>query len=390
MFIPIGDSPNFKATPWVNYTLLAMNILVFIFLWPLQFQRADPADPAAEAYQRVVAAERGVRVQVSAYDAIVFRHGFKPRFPSPMNILTAMFLHGGWLHLLGNMLFLWIYGDNVEHRLGHLGYLIAYLGTGVAAALGDALLRPDSAIPSVGASGAISGVLGFYFIWFPRNRVRVWVFLFPLFADIVELPARLVLGFYLVIDNILPLLITGGASGVAYGAHLGGFIAAVGAAVLLDRYVLQRPEGPVRMPRPPAREAASAGDPVAGYRQALDRGDLGGALSLLMDIPRAQVRRDLAPEDTLRLAELLEEAHHPRAALAVYQRTLADHPVGNHRARAHIGAARVMMADLGMPTAAYQHLYAALEEDPTPRDEAEARHLLAQLRQSGSVPRRWM
>jgi hypothetical protein len=218
------------------------------------------------------------------------------------------------------------------------------------------------------------------------------VFLFPLLADIIELPARVVLGFYLVIDNILPLLISGGASGVAYGAHLGGFIAAVGAAVLLDRYVLQRPEGPVRAPRQTRAAPADSpevGDPVRAYRQALERGDLGGALSLLLDIPRARVRRDLAPEDTLQLAELLEEAHHPRAALAVYQRTLADHPVGSHRARAHVGAARVMLADLGMPTAAYQHLYAALEEDPTPPDEKEARHLLAQLRQTGSVPRRW-
>ena len=151
MFLPIGDSPNFRSTPWVTYALIAVNVIVFVMLWPLQHTPADRSDPAARAYAVTLAEERGVRVeQLSAYDALVFRYGLKPRMPSLPDMVTAMFLHGGWLHLLGNMLFLWIYGDNVEHRLGRLGYLIAYLAAGLAAGFGDMLLRPGSAIPSVG------------------------------------------------------------------------------------------------------------------------------------------------------------------------------------------------------------------------------------------------
>jgi len=162
---------------------------VFVVLFPLGHQAAGLDDPALGDYLAMLAREQGVRPdllkrlalagEISAYDLVVYHYGFKPARPSPLDMLSSMFLHGGLLHLLGNMLFLWIYGDNVEHRLGRLGFLAAYLGTGVAASLGDGLIRMGSSIPSVGASGAISGVLGLYFLWFPRNRVRVWIFLFP-------------------------------------------------------------------------------------------------------------------------------------------------------------------------------------------------------------------
>ena len=101
------------------------------------------------------------------------------------------------MHLFGNMLFLWIYGDNVEYRLGRLAFLLWYLATGVAATLFFAVFALDSTVPLVGASGAISGVLGFYFLWFPRNTVRLFVFLFPFFMNVVAVPARIVLGVYL-------------------------------------------------------------------------------------------------------------------------------------------------------------------------------------------------
>jgi membrane associated rhomboid family serine protease len=384
----------------VTYTLIALNVLIFIGLLPLHYQPVDPSNEAARSYAYVLQEERGapgraVLNNMSAYDAVVFRYGFKPASPSPFALLTSMFLHGGFLHLIGNMLFLWIYGDNVEDRLGRLGFLIAYLGTGAAAAFGDMALRWDSSIPSVGASGAISGVLGFYFIWFPRNRVRVFVFLFPLLATVIELSARLVLGFYLVVDNLLPLLMSGGSGGIAYGAHIGGFVAAVGAAVALDRIQLGRPEREFRRPAraAPGGGGEPAGEPGPGgggkaFSGALERGDLRTALEKLLTTPRQQTRQQIPVSEKVRLGEELARQRHPRAALTAYQRALSDHPGSGDATDAHLGAARVLMTDLGMPTAAYQHLYAALEEAVTEEQQQKARELLEQLqRVSGAVPR---
>jgi membrane associated rhomboid family serine protease len=245
MFLPIGDSPNPPGRPWVTWLLIAANIAVYVWLLPLSFEIPDPHDPAVRAYLQAIASERDVSRldlqtiarHLSVYDVFVFRHAYRPASPSLAGIFASMFLHGGLMHLAGNMLFLWIYGDNVEHRLGRVLYLLAYLGTGLCAGLGDALIRMGSALPAVGASGAISGILGFYFVWFPYNRVRMWVFLFPIFVNVVELPARLVLGCYLLFDNVLPLLFTHGAGGVANGAHIGGFVAGAALAFLGSRRI---------------------------------------------------------------------------------------------------------------------------------------------------------
>jgi membrane associated rhomboid family serine protease len=243
MFLPLGDSPNPPGHAWVTWLLIAANIAVYVVLLPLSFQSPDPNDPGARAYLHAIAGERDVTrldlqtiaQHLSRYDVFVFRHAFRPAAPSLAGLLASMFLHGGLMHLAGNMLFLWIYGDNVEYRLGRVLYLLAYLGTGLCAGLGDALLRMGSSLPAVGASGAISGVLGFYFIWFPYNRVRTWIFLFPIFMNVVELPARLVLGCYVLFDNVLPLLFTHGVGGVAHGAHIGGFVAGAALAFLGPR-----------------------------------------------------------------------------------------------------------------------------------------------------------
>ncbi|HOD09093.1 MAG TPA: rhomboid family intramembrane serine protease, partial [Myxococcota bacterium] len=133
------------------------------------------------------------------------------------------FMHGSVWHLLGNMLFLWIYGDNVEHRLGRVGFLLTYLVTGVVATLTFSLFASNSMTPMIGASGAISGILGVYFVLFGANRIKVFVFLFPFLVTRWYVPARVVLSFYLVIDNLLPFVV-GVDSGVAYGAHIGGFV----------------------------------------------------------------------------------------------------------------------------------------------------------------------
>lgn len=242
MLLPIGDVPNPKTTPYVNWLLIGINVAVFVAVTlPLSMARPDLGDPALLDYLKILGARGDLPVKliyehVTAYDLLVFRHGFRPAEFSVVSMFTAMFLHGGWLHLAGNMLFLWIYGDNVEHRLGHFSYLLAYLVAGLAATLFFAMFVPDSQIPMLGASGAISGVLGFYFLWFPRNQIKVFVFLFPLIMTTVLIPSRIVLGVYLVLDNLLPFLATAAeGSGVAYGAHIGGFLAGLGMALVVDR-----------------------------------------------------------------------------------------------------------------------------------------------------------
>ena len=396
MFLPIGDSPNPPGTPWVTYLLIAANVLVYIVLFPLGMQSPDLDDPALLEYLSMLAQERDWSIrevsqlarEVSLYDLVVYRHGFKPAEPSLVNMFSSMFLHGGLIHLLGNMLFLWIYGDNVEHRLGRWRFLLAYLGTGVVAAFGDGMIRMGSSIPSVGASGAISGVLGFYFIWFPRNRVRVWVFLFPFFADVWELRARLVLGFYILFNNVVPLLLTAGGGGVSYGAHIGGFVAGGILAFAADRLIAARPEADVRQ-RPSGPRPADPIDVAQRVRHALDENRWDRAAELYFSAPHSMTRHGLGSPDKIRLAKELENHGHPRAALAAYQRALVDHPVGSERAAAHLGAARVMMGPLGNPTGAYQHLYAALEEGPTPDERSEAKSLLANLaRMVRSLPRK--
>jgi membrane associated rhomboid family serine protease len=142
-------------------------------------------------------------------------------------LLTSMFLHGGWIHLIGNMMYLWIFGDNVEDRLGHLRYLLFYLVTGLGAALSHAYLHPESTVPTLGASGAISGVLGGYLLLFPHARVLTLVPIVFIFVQIVEVPAVLYLGFWFLIQLVagtLAFALADGAGGVAWWAHVGGFM----------------------------------------------------------------------------------------------------------------------------------------------------------------------
>jgi membrane associated rhomboid family serine protease len=135
-----------------------------------------------------------------------------------------MFLHGGWMHLAGNMLFLWIYGDNLEEEMGHLGFLVFYLAAGVAAGLAQALPDPGSVIPMVGASGAIAGVMGGYLLMFPKAKVDV-LFIFVVFFRIFAIPAWIVLGIWLGLQIFSGVSTPSDAGGVAYWAHVGGFVA---------------------------------------------------------------------------------------------------------------------------------------------------------------------
>jgi membrane associated rhomboid family serine protease len=206
VLLPIGDAPNYAhGRPWVNWALIAANVAVFL----LARQGRDD-----EAYSR-----------------LLFEHGFLPIDPSIPDFFSSMFLHADWMHLGGNMLFLWIFGDNVEGRLGHLGYLLAYLASGLAAVLLFRVLDPEATVPLVGASGAIFGVQGFYFVAFPQNKVKVLFFL--LVVGAFWMSARLVIGISFATNLLLMLRPQGQdvGGGVAYAAHVGG--AALGAVIAL-------------------------------------------------------------------------------------------------------------------------------------------------------------
>lgn len=216
MILPIGDTPNPRNyIPWMTWGLMALNIIIYLFITiPLSTQGVDRGDPLLAEYIRAITPHlpSGVSIQqvlsqISAYELFTFVHGYKPGAPELGDLFFSMFLHGGLLHLAGNMLFLWIYGNNVEHILGRPGFLATYLATGAAATWFFSLISGSSMIPLVGASGAISGVLGVYFLLFPRNKVKMLIALIPFYVGVVLMPARLVLGFYLVIDNLLPLLV---------------------------------------------------------------------------------------------------------------------------------------------------------------------------------------
>ncbi len=401
MFLPLGDEPNPPGVPIVTYSLIGVNVAIFLLLsLPLSAVRPAMDDPALADYLRTITSQFGGSVdamqllqQTSAYDLFVFQWGFRPADPGILSLFTAMFLHGGFMHLAGNMLFLWIYGDNVEHRLGPLPYLVAYLGTGVVATLSHALLDLGSALPTVGASGAISGVLGFYFVWFPRNRVRL-LLLLPLFFHIIYAPARFVLGIYLILDNLLPFLASRGAAGggVAYGAHIGGFIGGLAYASWRERRESQRPPLEFEADSEAETEAAPAfdADPasIRGIRQAIGEEHYAEAAPHYFALSSARTARLLMPKDSIRFGGWLANHGHADAALVVYQRHLRDFPLGPYAGEAHLGAGLVQLHARHQPTAAYQHLVAVFDSDPHPDTEQHARKALADIAAQQKFPDR--
>jgi membrane associated rhomboid family serine protease len=385
VILPLGDAPNPRGIPLINYALLAANVAVYVLIaLPLSMAAPDPNDPLLREYIRVIgeALPRSVSMQeflsqISAYDLFIFEYGFRPAAPHLVNLFTSIFLHANFVHLFGNMLFLWIYGDNVEHRLGSVRYLFAYLGTGVAATLFYTLFGFGSPLPMVGASGAISGVLGLYFVWFPRNQVRLFMLVFPFVMDVVTVPARLVLGLYLIVDNLLPFLFTRGVGGgVAHGAHIGGFLAGLALAWVMDRReVVARPRDFGKAPVGRPSESAAA----AAVHDALANNRFEQGAELYFSLPAHETRRLLTPQESLAFAEWLRRAGHPHAALAVYRRHIRDYPRGPGLAEAHLGAGLVQLEDFGRPTPAYQHFLAALDSDPLPETVTRARAALQQI-----------
>jgi membrane associated rhomboid family serine protease len=217
--IPLRDIIPSRTTPVVTISLIALNVLVFVY--ELSLGRA--------------------------VDVFTLYYGLVPAAFSWVNVFTSMFLHGGFMHVAGNMLYLWIFGDNVEDRMGHGRFLVFYLLCGVAAALAQTVTAPESAIPMVGASGAIAGVMGAYFVLYPRSRIVALIPIF-FFFQVVEVPAIFFLGIWFLmqfvsgVGSIVSVGQNTATGGIAFWAHVAGFVAGITGVFVFKRPERQRVE----------------------------------------------------------------------------------------------------------------------------------------------------
>ena len=260
--IPIGDSVRSRTFPYVNLAIIAINILVFLYELTLS---GVPSYIALTVPNRLL---------LSELDRFFFDWGTIPAFltdnfgaspdvasrnlavlcPEPGRLLltplTSMFLHGGWVHLVGNMIFLWVFGDNVEDAMGHARYAVFYLVVGVAATAAHTAVSQNDLTPAIGASGAIAGVLGAYLVLYPRATVAAVLPIFVLFWMPFYVPAVVLIGFWFLLQlfsgiaSLAATGVVGGGGGVAWFAHVGGFVAGL---VLVKLFVLGR--GPPPQPR---------------------------------------------------------------------------------------------------------------------------------------------
>jgi membrane associated rhomboid family serine protease len=254
--IPIHDNIPSRTAPVVNYSLIAVCAVVFL----LQLRQGE-ANLMVEQYgmipMRVIHPKQPVMIREQVPQRTPFgiqvverdRPAAPAAVPAWLTVLTCIFLHGGWLHVIGNMWFLHIFGDNVEDRLGHAGYLGFYLFCGVTASLVHLISAPSSTLPTIGASGAIAGVMGAYFVLYPRAKVLAVIPIF-FFIQMVVLPAPIFLGVWFVLQFFQgTFAITSDQSGgVAWWAHIGGFVAGVAIAWMLKLTHVARP--PVETIRP--------------------------------------------------------------------------------------------------------------------------------------------
>jgi membrane associated rhomboid family serine protease len=238
--IPIGDEDTGRpGIPYVNLAIIAINVVVFLYqLLDPNFTNGYSTVPAEITSGTDIVGQ----FQINTPDgSFVIDEAAGPS-PIWLTLLTSMFMHGGWLHIGGNMLFLFIFGDNIEKAYGHAKYLAFYLVCGIIAGLAHVLSQPDSIIPSLGASGAISGVMAGYLVLFPTNRVRVLLALGVVLLRPIMVPAIVMIGLWALlqfVNGLGAIAVTDQTSGVAYWAHIGGFIA--GAVItLLARPFLDR------------------------------------------------------------------------------------------------------------------------------------------------------
>jgi membrane associated rhomboid family serine protease len=212
--IPLRDVIPSRTTPYITITIISLNALAWLF---------------------------EVSLPHETLNEFLTIYGVVPGDFSPPTLITSMFLHGSWSHVIGNMWYLWIFGDNVEDRVGHGRFIVFYLLCGIAAALGQVAVDPNSMLPTIGASGAIAGVMGAYFVLYPHSRVLTlipWWFL-----QIVELPAIALLGFWFLMQlfsagAIAVTANTHGGGGVAFAAHVAGFVAGMGGVFVFRKRAL--------------------------------------------------------------------------------------------------------------------------------------------------------
>jgi membrane associated rhomboid family serine protease len=207
---PIGDEISGRVrTPYVTYVLIAINVVIFVIELLL------PDTPANPALTEFIYRWGAIPAQISQGQDLY-------------GLISSMFLHGGWMHIIGNMVFLYVFGDNIEDAMGHVRYLIFYLLCGIVAGLAQVFIGPASTIPLIGASGAISGVLGAYIVLFPHGRIRTLIFL-GYFVTVMLIPAWIMLGVWIALqffNGFVSLSMrSGDVGGVAFWAHIGGFVA---------------------------------------------------------------------------------------------------------------------------------------------------------------------
>ena len=227
--IPIGDEDTGgrPGIPYVNLAIIAINVLVFLYqLVDPNFTNGYSAVPAEITSGMDIVGQ----FPIDTPDGTFLIDEAAGPTPIWLTLLTSMFMHGGWLHIGGNMLFLFIFGDNIEKAYGHIKYVAFYLVCGIIAGLAHVLSQPDSIIPSLGASGAISGVMAGYLVLFPTNRVRVLLALGIVLLRPIMVPAIVMIGVWALlqfINGLGAIAVTDQTSGVAYWAHIGGFVAGV-------------------------------------------------------------------------------------------------------------------------------------------------------------------
>jgi len=209
--IPLRDVIPSRTTPYITVTIIALNAVAWIF---------------------------EIMLPHDALNEFLTIYGVVPAYFSYPTLVTSMFLHGGWMHVIGNMWYLWIFGDNVEDRVGHGRFMVFYLLCGIAAALGQVVVDPNSTLPTIGASGAIAGVMGAYFVLYPRSRVLTLIPLIVL-MPIVEVPAIVLLGFWFVMQlfnaGTIAMTTSSRGGGVAFAAHVIGFVAGAGGVFIFRK-----------------------------------------------------------------------------------------------------------------------------------------------------------
>jgi len=209
--IPLRDVIPSRTTPYITVTIIALNAVAWIF---------------------------EIMLPHDALNEFLTIYGVVPAYFSYPTLVTSMFLHGGWMHVIGNMWYLWIFGDNVEDRVGHGRFMVFYLLCGIAAALGQVVVDPNSTLPTIGASGAIAGVMGAYFVLYPRSRVLTLIPLIVL-MPIVEVPAIVLLGLWFLMQlfnaGTIAMTTSSRGGGVAFAAHVIGFVAGAGGVFIFRK-----------------------------------------------------------------------------------------------------------------------------------------------------------